>query len=87
MTPTVNIVKEAIDDLSTVLDTGTMSYQTEAALLKVVAKLTIVAKRLTDSVVQQETKRYIPDNPFKRSDPELASKVSELIFNSDKPYR
>lgn len=86
MRPTVELLAEVIDDMGETLAYAVLSPKVEEELLKDLAKLKLVYSRLANPVIQQETKRYIPDNPFKRSDPELASKVSELIFNSDKPY-
>lgn len=87
MKPTIDLLAEVIDDMGETLAYAVLSPKVEEELLKDLAKLKLVYSRLANPVTQQETKRYIPDNPFKRSDPELASKVSELIFNSDKPYR
>lgn len=87
MKPTIDLLAEVIDNMGETLAYAVLSPKVEEELLKDLAKLKLVYSRLANSVTQQETKRYIPDNPFKRSDPELASKVSELIFNSDKPYR
>ena len=87
MRPTIELLAEVIDDIGETLAYAVLSPKVEEELLKDLAKLRLVHSRLVNSVTQQETKRHIPDNPFKRSDPELASKVSELIFNSDKPYR
>ena len=87
MKPTIDLLAEVIDNMGETLAYAVLSPKVEEELLKDLAKLKLVYSRLANPVTQQETKRYIPDNPFKRSDPELASKVSELIFNSDKPYR
>ena len=87
MKPTVDLLAEVIDDMAETLAYAVLSPKVEEELLKALAKLKLVHSRLVNPVTQQETKRYIPDNPFKRSDTELASKVSELIFNSDRPYR
>lgn len=87
MKPTVDLLAEVIDDMGETLAYAVLSPKVEEELLKALAKLKLVHSRLANPATQQETKRYVPDNPFKRSDPELASKVSELIFNSDKPYR
>ena len=87
MKPTIDLLAEVIDDMGETLAYAVLSPKVEEELLKDLAKLKLVYSRLANPVTQQETKRYVPDNPFKRSDPELASKVSELIFNSDKPYR
>ena len=84
---TIDLLAEVIDDMGETLAYAVLSPKVEEELLKDLAKLKLVYSRLANPVTQQETKRYVPDNPFKRSDPELASKVSELIFNSDKPYR
>lgn len=84
---TVELLAEVINDMGETLAYAVLSPKVEEALLKDLAKLKLAYSRLANPVTQQETKRYVPDNPFKRSDPELASKVSELIFNSDKPYR
>ena len=86
MKPTIDILTEVINDMSETLAYAVLSPKVEEELLKALAKLKLIHSRLANPVVQQETKRHIPDNPFKRSDPELASKVSELIFNSDRPY-
>ena len=87
MKPTVELLAEAIDDIGETLSYTALNPKIENGLLKALAKLRLVYSRLVNPVTQQETKRHIPDNPYKRNDPELASKVSELIFNSDKPYR
>lgn len=87
MKPTVDLLAEVIDDMSETLAYTVFSPKVEEELLNALFKLRLVHSRLANPVTQQETKRYIPDNPYKRNDPELASKVSELIFNSDKPYR
>lgn len=88
MKPTIDLLAEVIDDMGETLAYAVLSPKVEEELLKDLAKLKLVYSRLAHPVVQQEAKiRYIPDNSFNRGDPELASKVSELIFNSDKPYR
>ena len=87
MKSTVDLLAEVIDGMSETLAYAVLSPKVEEELLNALFKLRLVHSRLANPVTQQETKRYVPDNPFKRSDPELASKVSELIFNSDKPYR
>lgn len=87
MKPTIDLLAEVIDDMSETLAYAVLSPKVQEELLKDLAKLKLVHSRLVNPVAQQETKiRYIPDNPFNRGDPELTSKVSELIFNSDKPY-
>jgi len=87
MKPTIDLLAEVIDDMGETLAYAVLSSKVEEGLLKDLAKLKLVYSRLANPVTQQETKRHIPDNPYKRNDPELASKVSELIFNSDRPYR
>ena len=87
MKPTVDLLTEVIDDMGETLAYAVLSPKVEEELLKALAKLKLVQSHLANPMAQQETKRYIPDNPFTRSDPEIASKVSELVFNSDRPYR
>ena len=87
MKPTIDLLAEVIDDMGETLAYAVLSPKVEEELLKALARLKLVHCRLVNPITQQETKKYIPDDPFKRNDPELASKVSELIFNSDKPYR
>lgn len=85
--PTIDLLAEVIDDMSETLAYAVLSPKVEEELLNALFKLRLVHSRLANPIVQQETKKYIPDDPFKRNDPELASKVSELVFNSDRPYR
>lgn len=87
MKPTVELLAEVIDDISETLSYAALSPEIEGGLLKALAKLRLLHSRLANPITRQETKKYVPDNPFKKSDPELASKVSELIFNSDRLYR
>lgn len=87
MRPTVELLAEVIDDMSETLAYAVLSPKVEEKLLEDLFKLRLVYNRLANPVIQQETKRHIQDDPLKRSDPELASKVNELIFNSDRPYR
>jgi CRISPR/Cas system-associated protein Cas10 (large subunit of type III CRISPR-Cas system) len=84
---TVELLAEVIDDMGETLAYAVLSPKVEEELLNALFKLRLVYSRLANPVTQQETKRHIPDNSFEKRDPELASKVSELIFNSDRPYR
>jgi hypothetical protein len=68
MKPTVDLLAEVIDDMGETLAYAVLSPKVEEELLKALAKLKLVHSRLANPVTQQETKRYIPDNPFKRSD-------------------
>lgn len=87
MKPTIDLLAEVIDDMGETLAYAVLSPKVEEELLNALFKLRLVHSRLANPVVWQETIKYIPDNPYKRNDPDLASKVSELIFNSDRPYR
>lgn len=79
MKPTVDLLAEVIDDMGETLAYAVLSPKVEEELLNALFKLRLVYNRLANPVTQQETN--------KKSDPELASKVSELIFNSDRSYR
>ena len=67
MKPTIDILTEVINDMSETLAYAVLSPKVEEELLKDLAKLKLVHSRLVNPVVQQETKRHIPEDPYKKT--------------------
>lgn len=67
MKSTVDLLAEVIDDMGETLAYAVLSPKIEEELLKAMAKLKLVHSRLANPVVQQETKRHIPKDPYKKT--------------------
>jgi hypothetical protein len=71
ITPTKQLAAEALEELSDVLDFIASEKGEEdpmyLALSGVEEKLHIILRRLSHPVVQQETKKHIPEDPYKKA--------------------
>ena len=67
MKPTVELLAEVIDDMGETLAYAVLSPKVEEELLNALVKLRLVHSRLANPVVQQETKRHIPKDPYKKA--------------------
>ena len=67
MKPTVDLLAEVIDDMSETLAYAVLSPKVEEELLNALFKLRLVHSRLANPVTQQETKRHIPEDPYKKT--------------------
>lgn len=67
MKSTIELLAEVIDDIGETLAYAVLSPKVEDELLKDLAKLKLVHNRLVNPVAQQETKRHIPEDPYKKT--------------------
>ena len=71
MKPTIEILEEAREELCGILDHISCMFGLEDELYvdleKVEAKLSLISKRLTNPVVQQEPSKHIPKDPYKKT--------------------